>query len=440
MKNLTLRVLPFFLALCLAGVPCSLFAENWGHWRGPNFNGSTTEKGLPETWSKTEGVAWVVPLPGESGSTPVVWGDSIFVSSPDENKNLTLMCLNLKDGKLRWQKTVTEGDRSNGRNNMASPSPVTDGKSVYVIFATGDLAAYDFSGNELWHRHLAKEYGRFAIQWIYGSSPLLFDGRLYVQVLQRKPASGNASSSPEGNNDHDSFLLCIDPQSGKNIWRELRPTEALRESQESYASPIPCAGKDGPEIIMVGGDCTTASSADTGKEIWRCGGLNSRNDSSFRVVPSPVVANGIVIACAPKHEPVFGIKDGGKGLVTDSRIAWSFREYPSDVVTPLYYEGKLFVLDGDRQMMTCLDPKTGAKKWQGSMGVREIFRASPTGADGRIYCISEAGTAVVLSAGDEFKVLATIPMLEEQVRSSIVAAQGHLLIRSAQNLYCIGKK
>jgi len=214
----------------------------------------------------------------------------------------------------------------------------------------------------------------------------------------------------------------------------------LMESQESYASPIPCVGKSGPEILMVGGDCATASDANTGEELWRCGGLNSRNDSTFRIVPSPVFADGIVVACAPKHEPVFGIKDGGKGLVTDTRVAWSFREYPSDCVTPLYYKGKLFVFDGDKDMMTCLDPKSGTKKWEGNVGVREIFRASPTGADGKIYCIGERGTVVVLSAGDEFKILATIPMGEEPVRASIAAADGHLFIRTAQNLYCIGKK
>lgn len=428
------------LGLAAFGSPYNLRAENWGHWRGPEFNGSTTETGLPETWSKTEGVAWVTPLPGYSGATPVVWGDSVFVSSPDKERNLTLMCLDRKDGKVRWQKIVSAGDREKGRNNMASPSPVTDGKSVFVIYGTGDLAAFDYAGHELWKRNLAKEYGRFSINWIYGASPLLYNGKLYVEVLQRNPVPPGYTSAIDGRPDRESFLLCLDPKTGRNIWRHIRPTDALDESQESYASPIPCAGKSGPEIIMVGGDCTTANDAKTGDELWRCGGLNAHNNSTFRMVPSPVVADGMIIACAPKREPVFGIRDGGKGLVTDTRIAWSFQEFPSDCVTPLYYKGKLFVLDGDKQMMTCLDPKTGAKKWDGSMGTREIFRSSPTGADGKIYCISERGTVVVLSAGDEFKILATIPMGEEPVRASIAAADGHLFIRTAQNLYCIGKK
>jgi len=441
MKKLRKLFLPAGIAgALLLGILPGLRAENWGHWRGPSFNGSTTETGLPASWSKTENVAWATPLPGFSGATPVIWGDHVFVTSPDADKNLLLVCLNRKDGKVLWQKTVAAGDREQGRNNMASPSPVTDGKSVFVIFGTGDLAAYDFSGTELWSRSLAKEYGRFSIMWIYGSSPLLYEGKLYVQVLQRNPPPPDYTHAIDDKPARESYLLCLDPKTGKNIWRHVRPSDARNESQEAYSSPIPCKGRNGTEIIIVGGNYTTAEDARSGEELWRCGGLNSRNDPYWRIVPSPVVADGMIIACAPKREPVFGIKDGGKGLVTESHVAWSFKEFPSDCVTPLYYKKKLFVLDGDKKTMTCLDPKTGEKKWQGNLGVREIFRGSPTGADGRIYCISEEGTVVILEAGEEFKVLATIPMGEGPVRSSIAAADGHLFIRTAKNLYCIGKK
>ncbi len=152
------------------------------------------------------------------------------------------------------------------------------------------------------------------------------------------------------------------------------------------------------------------------------------------------MAGGLVIACAPQHHPVFAIKNGGHGLVTETNTAWVLRDLTSDCATPLYYEGKLFILDGDRQILTCLNPKTGDKIWQGNLGVREIFRSSPTGADGKIYCIGENGTAVVASAGDEFKVLSTISMSEEPVRSSIAVSHGELFIRTAKNLYCIGAR
>jgi outer membrane protein assembly factor BamB len=137
---------------------------------------------------------------------------------------------------------------------------------------------------------------------------------------------------------------------------------------------------------------------------------------------------------------MLAIKAGGTGHVTDAQIAWRLTEFTPDVPTPLYCQNMLFVLDGNRQMMTCLDPNTGAKKWQGSLGVKEVFSASPTAADGKIYCISENGTAVVLSAGDEFKILSTITMGESPVMSSIAIAAGRLLIRTSRNLYCIAGK
>lgn len=417
----------------------SLPAENWPHWRGPFFNGSTPEKNLPTTWSATENVLWKTPLPGQSGATPIIWDDHVFVSSPDAQKNLNLICLNRVDGKVRWQKQVAVGDRTIGRNNMASSSPVTDGNTVFAMFGTGDLAAYDFSGKELWARNIGKDFGKFAIMWLYGSSPLLYHDKLYVQVLQRNPPSDYAHAIDD-KPTRESYLLCIDPKTGKDLWRHIRPTQAKMESNEAYTSPIPFQGKNGTEIIIVGGNCTTGHNTESGEELWRCDGLNAKDGQWMRTVPSPVTGAGMVFASAPKREPVFAIKSGGKGNITATHVAWKFEEYPSDCVTPLFYQEKLFVLDGDKQMMTCLDPKTGNKLWQGNLGVRDIFRGSPTGADGKIYCYSERGTVVVLEAGKEFKILSTIPMGEEPCRSSISAAHGDLFIRTAQNLYCIGNK
>ncbi|MEP6663966.1 MAG: PQQ-binding-like beta-propeller repeat protein, partial [Verrucomicrobiota bacterium] len=233
---------------------------------------------------------------------------------------------------------------------------------------------------------------------------------------------------------------CLNPKTGKDLWRHIRKTDAKMESNESYATPIPFEGKNGPEIIVVGGNCTTGHNAKTGEEIWRCDGLNAKDGPWMRIVASPVTGAGMIFACAPKREPVFAIKSGGKGNITATHIAWKFEEFPSDCVTPLFYQDKLFILDGDKQMMTCLEPKTGQKIWQGNLGVRDIFRGSPTGVDGKIYCVSERGTVVVLDAGKEFKILSTIPMNEEPCRSSIAVSNGQLFIRTGQNLYCIGKK
>lgn len=422
----TNRIFPLVLGL-LAWLPAA-HAENWPQWRGPFFNGSTTEKNLPDTWSKTNNVLWATPLPGASHATPIVWDDTVFVTSPDDDQNLLLLCLDRATGKIRWKNQVSVGDRTEGRNNMASPSPVTDGKTVWALFGTGDLAACDFSGKQLWIRHLAKEYGRFSIQWLYGSSPMLYKNHLYVEVLQRCPPA------------KESYILCLDPATGKNIWRHVRPTDALRESQEAYSTPMPdeCGGKT--EIVIAGGDYVTGNDAETGAELWRGGGLrNFQHLGDARLVPTPLVADGMIIVSGPKRNPMLAFHDGGHGDITKTGLAWTYSEYPTDCVTPLYYQGKVFELDGDRQMMVCMDPKTGAVQWQKPLGNRETYRASPTGADGKIYCLSENATAVVMSAADG-QVLSTIPMDEGQCHASIAAAQGCLFVRTAQNLYCIGKK
>lgn len=415
-----------------------LQAADWPQWRGPRFDGSSPEKNLPESWSLTEGIAWKKPLPARAGSTPITWGDRIFLTSPDANKNLLLLCLDRKTGDILWQKESAVGDRTGERNNMASPSPVTDGKSVFALFGTSDLVAYDFGGEELWRRNLGKDFGKFAIMWLYGSSPLLYKGNLYIQVLQRDVAN-EYSHAVDGKVERESYLLCIDPKTGKDLWRSVRPTDAIKESSEAYSTPTPFEGAQGTEIVLLGGNYLTGHSPKDGKELWRAGGLNPKQDPWWRIVPSPVMADGIILASAPKRDPVFAYKTGGKGDITATHLAWKMTENSTDWSTPLFYNGKIFVLDGDKKVLSCVDPKTGEKKWSGSLNVKEIFWSSPTGADGKIYCIGEGGTVVVCSAGDEFKVLSTIPMGEGPCRSSIVVANEHLYIRTAQNLYSIGK-
>ncbi len=428
-----------FCATILLGIAISADAGNWPQGRGPNFNGSAEESNLPMTWSTTENVVWKAPLPGQSGSTPIVWENSIFLTSPDSQKNLNVICLNRTDGKIRWQNTVAVGDKTEGRNNMSSPSPVTDGKSVFVLFGTSDLAAFDFEGKELWKRNLGKDYGKFAVMWIYGSSPLLFQDRLYVQVLQRTPVPEDYTHANDGKPDRESYILCIDPKTGQDIWRHVRPSDALKESQEAYTTPIPFKEGDHWDLAILGGNCLTAHALADGRELWRCGGFNSKNDPWFRIVPSPVPGDGMLYASAPKREPLFGIKTGGSGDVTSKQVVWSFKENPTDWSTPLLYKSKLFVLDGDKKVMTALDPKTGEKKWQGNLGGGQVFWSSPTGADNKIYCINEVGTVVVLEAGDDFKILATNKLDEGPVRSSVVVSSSQIFIRTTQNLYCVAQ-
>jgi len=422
--------------------PSALLAENWPQWRGPAFNGSSPETGLPTKWSRTEGLVWAAPLPGYAGSTPIVWGGYVFVNTPDEQKNLLLICLNRKDGSVRWKKQVAAGDIVKGRNNMASPSPATDGKRIIAMFGTGDVAAFDLDGKELWRRDLAREYGKFANMWIYGASPLLFDGKLFIQVLQRDTPA-NYAHAKDDKPTRESFLLCLDPATGKDLWRHVRDTDAQRESRESYATPLPFKGPAGWEIILVGGDYVTGHDPATGAEIWRSAGLNPRQTDtqkySYRIVPSPVAARDMVVACGPKGQPVIAVKAGGKGDITQSHRAWTFSDVTPDWSTPLYYQNQLFILDGNKRILARVDPKTGEKKWSGEIDPSAQIWSSPTGADGKIYCVNEQGTVIVASAGGEFKILGANSFGDESpTRSSVVVSNGELFVRTAKNLYCIG--
>jgi outer membrane protein assembly factor BamB len=408
-------------------------AENWPHWRGPRFNGSTLEKGLPEKFGKAENVAWTAPLPGPSAATPIVWGDRVFLSSTEPaTKGLVAMCLRAADGQVLWRKRLG-ADAKVDRNTLASPSPVTDGRLAYFLFGSGDLAALDFDGRVVWSRNLVKDFGNLALKYGYSSSPLLLGDRLYVAVLRRpKPYRGEAGAATL-----DSFLLAIDPATGKDTWREARLTQANDESHDSYASPVPYEREGRQEILMAGGDCVTSSDPTTGKELWRLA-YNPARDGMWRLIPSVVTFDDLVLAVTPRGKALMAIRPLGTGTLAADRIAWTFTGHTSDSATPLLYDGWLYVLDSDAKVMTCLDPKTGQERWHGSLG-GAVWRASPTGADGRIWCLSEDGEVAVLAAGDQFKVLFRVALGDGPAHASIAVANEHLYIRTASRLTCIGK-
>lgn len=438
----TVGILPVMKSLLMTCALGALWvaasaAENWSQWRGPHFNGSARVEGLPATFSK-EDARWATLLPGPAGSTPVVWGDRIFLTTPDEAKNLNLLCLDAKTGKILWSRTLAVGDKDKGRNNMAAPSPVTDGQRVIALMGTGDLAAFDFDGRELWKRALYKDYGRFAIMWIYGASPLLYDGQLIIPVLQRDEMPSDYPLF-DGKPERESFLLSLDPATGKTLWKVARKTDSTKESHESYATPIPYRGAHGTEILVVGGDHISGHELKTGAEIWRAR-LYEKRDDWYRIVTSAVAADGLIYASGPKGQPVVAFREGGKGDVTATHKAWEFTEAPTDWATPLLYDGKMFVLDGGRRILTRVDPKTGKTIWTGKLDVAESIWSSPTGADGKIYVVSEKGTVLVLSAGDEFKVLHRLDLDEAPVRSTVVPIANGVLVRTASHLYRFGSQ
>lgn len=419
-------------------------AANWPHWRGPNFDGSSSEKNLPDSFSKTENVKWVANLPGPSAATPIIWGDTVFVSSTDlKTKTLRAIALDRKTGKELWNQECGVGYNKDERSNFASPSPVTDGKLVFFYYGNGDLAAFDFAGKKIWSRNIQKDYGSFAFQWTYSTSPTLHDGRLYIQVLQRNVPVGSGGRADGPN---DSYLLALDPQTGKELWKHIRPSEAVAESLEAFTTPVPYTHAGRTELLIAGGDCITGHDPKTGKELWRWGTWNPQKIGHWRLVPSPTAGAGVALASAPKGAPIYAVKLGLNGTLADSDLAWTSteREVSTDVCSPLFYQGKFWIVAGERQTkaISCVDPATGKPIWTGELEPRAKIESSPTGADGKIYFMNFRGEVFIVEAGKEFKLIRTIPMGDDgdnDLRATIPAAYGNLFIRTGSKLYCVGK-
>ncbi|MBL9139360.1 MAG: PQQ-binding-like beta-propeller repeat protein [Verrucomicrobiales bacterium] len=429
--------------LLTSAVSAPAWAQDWANWRGPTYNGAAPEQRLPTKFSRTEGLAWSAPLPGPSAATPIISGNRVFISSTDPGAgSLLAMCLDRQTGRELWRHKVAEGIHRDERSNYASPSPLTDGKHVWFFYGQGDLVAYTVEGTEVWRRNIQTDYGAFAFQWTFASSPLLHDGRLYLQVLQR-----NAPVNGRGRTDGpiESFLLALSPTTGKELWRHVRPSDARAESLEAYSTPLPFLHNGRPEILITGGDCISGHDPSTGRELWRWGTWNPERITHWRLVPSPAFGGGVVLACGPKGSPIFAIKAGQSGTLPDTGFAWKSaeRELSTDVSTPLFYQGRFFVLNSDRRMLLKVEPATGAILWKGELPGRAKVEASPTAADGKIYLISMSGEAYVVGTGDQFEVLHSTPMSDEtdrDVRASIAIAHGQLFLRTGKTLFAVGPK
>ncbi len=432
------------ISVCfLLGVGLVSNAENWPHWRGPSFNGSSPEHNLPSTWSKDSGIAWSASLPGPSAATPVIWNDHVFLSSTESStRTLAALALDRRTGRSLWRQEISGSMRRDRQSTFSAASPVTDGQRVVFFYGNGEMAAFNFAGEKLWSRNIQTDEGPFAFLWTFSSSPLLYQGRLYLQVLQRDvPVDGRGRR--DGPNE--SYLLALDPATGKTLWRQVRPSEAVAESREAFSSPIPFVANNRPELLVLGGDCLTGHDPATGRELWRWGTWNPERIGHWRMVPSPVAGGGVILACAPKGSPIYAIKAGQSGKLGDEAIAWKSdqqRQVTSDVPTPLFYQGDFFILSDLRKSLSRVEPSTGKVKWTLETPNQAKYEASPTGADGKIYLMNFKGDVAVVDA-EAGKVLGVIPMGEpgeDQTRSSIAVSQGQLFVRTNQKLYCVGGK
>ena len=441
MKSHGKLIVLFVTAFLAAG---SAVGDDWLQWRGPHLNGSADETNLPTKFSKTENVAWTSTLPGEAGSTPIVVGKRIFLTSRHPRRDdLMGVCISATDGKILWSKTLSHGKPATRRGAITGCSPASDGKSVYFLFGSGDLAALGLDGKVLWTRSLARDYGPFAIRFGYSASPLLRKGRLYIPLLRtEKPWPYTVGANLPHQLPLPSLVLCLEAATGKTVWRHVRDTDAIKDCRDTYITPMAVEVNGRTELVICGGEYVTGHEIATGKELWRWEYTKTR-EIWQRIVASPVIVDGLILASQSLGRGMFALRPGGSGTIAHKDRVWEWQDGAPDVCTPLVYRGNVYVIAGERSrkknVLTCLDPKTGKVKWESKFVGSGPWRASPTGADGKIYCISEGGTVVVLAAGDEYKELFRTSLKSAPCRSTIVPANGSLLIRTAKELICLRK-
>jgi outer membrane protein assembly factor BamB len=400
-----------------------LRAENWPQWRGGKLDGISHEKNLPARFSKTENVAWRLPLPGPAGSTPVVWGDRIFLTTA-EGSDLVLLCVST-DGQLLWSRKLGAGNRNlrGDEGNLASPSPCTDGRHVWSFMGNGVLGCYDFDGNQVWQFDLQERYGKFDIQFGMSSTPVLDGDRLYMQIIH----SGGA------------YLLALDKATGAEVWKADRPSDAIAECEHSYASPV--LYRDGQREFLVshGADFTIGHSLADGKELWRVGGFNPKGRSyepTLRFISTPVAVPGLIVAPSAKNHGVIGVRSTATGDVTDSRdhLAWTLPNNTPDVPSPLVVDG-LAYLCRENGLVICLDAESGVKVYE-QRAHSDRYRASPVFADGKIYLTARGGVVTVIKPGREFTVLAEND-LEEPISASPAVSGGRIYFRTFDALWAV---
>ena len=427
----------------------ALSAEDWPQWRGPSGNAISDESGLPVHWSATDHIAWKASLDGLGASSPIIWGDRIFVTSqkgrvpvqPGENPRLArddgelatrenpmggrtpqhdsggevllvVEAFRLSDGKRLWEysaQATGEFPRLHENHNLATPTPVTDGKVVYAWFGTGQLFALDYEGHPVWTRHLGTAYAPFDVSWGHGGSPVLYKNALILLC----------------DHGHHSYLLALDKAKGTELWKVARG-DAL-----SHSTPLVIHGPTEDELLVNSSERVDAYDPSDGKLLWYTGSPRQTP------IPSPVFHDGVIyLVRGYRNSDFLAIQPGGRGDISSSHVLWHAPSGASYVPSVLYYKGLLYVTN-EVGIVTCADAETGKTVWRKRIG--GIFYASPAAGDGKIYWSSETGETYVFSAGREGELLSKND-LGERIIASPAISKGNLLLRSDATLFCIGNK
>ena len=406
------------------GFSVSLHAE-WRTWRGPSKDGISTAKNLPDVWNEKENVLWKFALPAAGSSTPIVVGDKVFLTL-EKDKEVQLLCLST-EGKELWLRKVCETNgKGNGERTNASATPSSDGEKVFVTTGTGEVVAFDVSGNEKWRLNIQDRYGKFRFGFGFHSTTVLHEGRLFLQLIHSAAQ----------------LVVCIDAQSGKEVWKVKRESDGVAECEHSYASPTAYRKGDLNVLITHGNDYCIGHDPVAGKELWRVAGLNPKNqyNRTLRFVASPVVSQGLLVVPSAKNRGVSvvrlseakdRIEKGGAGEL------WRMDRGTTDVTTPLLYQGLLYLCKENGTIL-CLDALTGEQLYQERFHA-QTYRGSPVAANGRIFLTARDGTFTVLKAGRAYEVVGK-NKLDDQFTASPVIAYDRFYLRGHRYLYAIGTK
>jgi len=420
--------------LMTAAAASALLADNWPQWRGPRGDSTSQEQNLPLVWNDDRGIAWQVELPGWGNSTPAIWGDAMFVTTQDEDR-LLLMRLEKKTGKRLWTQQVgtavtpREAEKRSVQkfhqlHNNASPSPTTDGQVVIAHFGNGDLAAYDFSGKQLWRHNLQETFGPYSIWWGHANSPVLF-GKLVICVCMQDSLADKAEKPA------DSYVVAYDKQSGQQVWKTLRMTGAEAEQGDSYTTPIVHAESTPPELLVMGGNQLDAYDPASGKQLWYLKGI-----VGGRTITGPALGPELAYVTEGMRGELLAVKLGGSGELTPRSIAWRYDSNTPDTCCPVVAGNLLFTVS-DHGIAMCFDARTGRAYWKQRLAGN--YKASPVAADGRVYFLNMSGLCTVVSASDRFDKLAT-NQLDDQTLASPAISDGRIYLRGEKHLYCIEKR
>lgn len=399
-------------ALALAAAAGAAAAEEWPCWRGPRGDGTSSETHVPVRWGRQENIAWKAPIPGKGHSSPIVWGERIYLTTCEEKKGQRLLLVLDTGGRMLWQRVVLTAklERKHRLNSYASSTPATDGKRVWVTFLDHPyvrVVCYDAAGREVWR----VSPGKFFSMHGYCSSLLLYDDKVIL----------NADQDARG--EDRAYIVALDKATGKEQWRIDRPNRT-----RSYVPPVIFHAAGKPQMVLSGSKCITSYDPRTGRQHWIIDGPTEQFCASL------VYTDGVF--CMTGGYPtlhILGIRPDGRGNVTDTHVLWHVRKHPSYVPSPIAHDKWFFVIS-DRGTASCLEAKTGKYLWQERLG--RHHSASPVSAAGNLYFPDDKGVTHVVKAAPKFELVARNE-LGEGLRGSPAISRGRIYIRGLKHLFCI---